>query len=55
MEAETNLGDAMVFSTEARLREAQLDYQLLLNWARLDLLRGRTVAVLDGEPEGKTE
>lgn len=55
MEAEADLGDAMVFSTEARLREARLDYQLLLNWARLDLLRGQTVAALDGKPEGTSE
>ena len=41
MEVETDLGDAMVESTRARLQAAQVDYQLLLAWAELDALRGR--------------
>lgn len=41
MEVRTDLGDAMVLSTQARLREAELDYRLLLNRARLNGLRGR--------------
>lgn len=41
LEVETDLGDAMVESTRARLLAAQVDYQLLLAWAQLDALRGR--------------
>jgi len=55
MEAAIDLDDALMRSTEAHLREAQLDYQLLLNWARLDLLRGQTVAALNGKPGETSE
>ncbi|WJW76128.1 TolC family protein [Thiohalobacter sp. IOR34] len=41
LEVETDLGDAMTLSTEARLREAQRGYRLLLAWAELDALRGK--------------
>lgn len=40
MEVNSDLGDAMVVSSEARLRQAELDYRLLQNWARLNALRG---------------
>ncbi len=40
MEVATDLGDAMVESTRARLLQAQADYALLLAWAELDLLQG---------------
>ena len=41
MEVSTDLGDAMVVSSDARLRQAELDYRLLLDWAQLNVLRGR--------------
>ncbi len=41
MEVATDLGDAMVLSTEARLRQAEADYAYWLAWAELDALRGR--------------
>ena len=41
MEFNADLGDAMVESSAARLHQAELDYRLLLNWARLNALRGR--------------
>lgn len=41
MEVSTDLGDAMVVSSQARLRQAELDYRLLLDWTRLNALRGR--------------
>lgn len=41
MEVNSDLGDAMVVSSQARLRQAELDYRLLLNGARLNALRGR--------------
>ncbi|MBI5461525.1 MAG: TolC family protein [Gammaproteobacteria bacterium] len=41
MEVNSDLGDAMVVSSQARLRQAELDYRLLLDWARLNALRGR--------------
>lgn len=41
MEVSTDLGDAMVVSSQARLRQAEIDYRLLLNGARLNALRGR--------------
>ncbi len=40
MEVETDLGDAMTLSTEAVLEQARLEYQLMLDQARLDALRG---------------
>ncbi|MFN2308776.1 MAG: TolC family protein [Gammaproteobacteria bacterium] len=50
MEVNADLGDAMVVSTEARYRQAQLDYRLLLNRARLNALLGRPIdaALTDG-------
>ncbi len=41
MEVSTDLGDAMIVSSQARLRQAELDYRLLMNWARLNALRGQ--------------
>jgi len=41
MEVATDLGDSMVLSTEARLRQAEADYAYWLAWAELDALRGR--------------
>lgn len=41
MEVRTDLGDAMIVSSQARQRQAELEYQLLLNWARLNALRGQ--------------
>jgi len=41
LEVATDLGDAMVESTRARLRQAQVNYRLLLTWAELDLLQGK--------------
>lgn len=57
MEVKTDLGDAMVVSTEARYRQAQLDYRLLLGWARLNALRGRPLfaAEDDGAADGEGE
>lgn len=40
MEVATDLGDAMVESTRARLKQAETEYALLLTWAELDILRG---------------
>jgi outer membrane protein TolC len=41
MEVNSDLGDAMVVSSQARLRQAEIEYRLLLNWAQLNALRGR--------------
>jgi outer membrane protein TolC len=41
MEVSTDLGDAMIVSSQARQRQADLEYRLLLNWARLNALRGQ--------------
>lgn len=48
MEFNSDLGDSMVLSSEARLRQAELDYRLLLNWARLNALRGRELFAQNG-------
>lgn len=48
MEVNSDLGDSMVVSSEARLRQAELDYRLLLNWARLNALRGRELFADNG-------
>lgn len=50
MEVNSDLGDAMVVSTEARQRQAELEYRLLLDWARLDVLRGRPLFADLSEP-----
>ena len=44
MEVQTDLGDSMARTTEARLRLAEVEFQIALVWARLD-------AVLGVEPE----
>ncbi len=43
MEVNSDLGDALVVSSQARLRQAELEYQLLLAWARLNVLRGQAL------------
>lgn len=57
MEVNTDLGDAMIVSSQARQRQAELDYQLLLDWARLNALRGQplfTAVVLPADQESST-
>lgn len=44
MEVTADLGDAMVRTSEARLRVAQTEYELALTWARLDALLGGAAA-----------
>ena len=55
MEVSTDLGDAMVVSTEARLRQAELDYRLLLDWARLNALRGRPLFAAANGPAAEED
>lgn len=55
MEVNTDLGDAMVVSTEARFRQAQLDYRLVLGWARLNALRGRPLFAAHDEAATEQE
>lgn len=55
MEVNSDLGDAMVVSSEARLRQAELDYRLLLNWARLNALRGRDMFADTGDAAGPND
>ncbi len=54
LEVSTDLGDAMVVASQARVRQAEIDYRLLLNWARLNALRGRplfaTAAAQEDDP-----
>lgn len=47
MEVSTDLGDAMIVSSQARQRQADLEYRLLLNWARLNALRGQPLFAAD--------
>lgn len=49
MEVNADLGDAMVESSAARLQQAELDYRLLMNWARLNTLRGRPLFAAAGD------
>ena len=44
LNAATDLGDAMVQVTDARLRSADTDYRLAQAWARLQALSGALVA-----------
>lgn len=55
MEVNTDLGDAMVVSTAARYQQAQLDYRLLLSWARLNALQGRPLFAAHDDGAGEEE
>jgi outer membrane protein TolC len=55
MEVKTDLGDAAVRSTEARIEAARARYGLALAWARLDALRGRPVLPFSPQPEKLTQ
>lgn len=54
LEVNSDLGDSMVRSSEARLRQAELDYRLLLNWGRLNVLRGRELFADNAEVSEST-
>ncbi|MCI0506767.1 MAG: TolC family protein [Gammaproteobacteria bacterium] len=45
-EVQSDLGDAMVEITEARLQKAMVEYQLAIEWAKLQALTGQQVNVL---------
>ncbi|RMG58090.1 MAG: TolC family protein [Gammaproteobacteria bacterium] len=53
-ELTTDLGDAMVAQSEARLLSRRTDYQLALAWATLDLLTGRIPFAPAGTPVPET-
>ena len=42
LEVKADLGDAMTNQTTARLAQMETDYQLLMSWAVLDALQGRS-------------
>ncbi|WP_455222408.1 TolC family protein [Kaarinaea lacus] len=46
MEVQADLGDAMVEITEARLQKAMVEYQLAIEWAKIQTLTGQQVNVL---------
>lgn len=46
MEVQSDLGDSMVQITEAKLQKAEVEYQLALEWAKLQALMGQEVNVL---------
>lgn len=46
MEAQADLGDAMVEVTEARLQKAIVEFQLAIEWAKIQALTGQQVNVL---------
>jgi outer membrane protein TolC len=46
MEAQADLGDAMVEITEARLQKAIVEFQLAIEWAKIQALTGQQVNVL---------
>ena len=46
MEVQSDLGDSMVQITEAKLQKAEVEYQLALEWAKLQALMGQQVNVL---------
>ncbi|WP_455208557.1 TolC family protein [Kaarinaea lacus] len=46
MEVQSDLGDAMVEITEARLQRAMVEYQLAIEWAKIQALTGQQVNVL---------
>jgi len=46
MEAQADLGDAMVEITEARLQKSMVEYQLAIEWAKIQALTGQQVNVL---------
>lgn len=46
MEAQADLGDAMVEITDARLQEARVEYELAIQWAKIQALTGQTIKIL---------
>lgn len=46
MEVQSDLGDSMVQITEAKLQKAEVEYQLALEWAKLQALMGQQINVL---------
>jgi outer membrane protein TolC len=44
-EVKTDLGDAMVRTSDARLKVAQTEFRIALTWARVQALLGQTVSV----------
>ncbi|WP_455201364.1 TolC family protein [Kaarinaea lacus] len=46
MEVQSDLGDSMVQITEAKLQKAEVEYQLALEWAKLQALMGQEINVL---------
>ena len=53
MEVQSDLGDSMVQITEAKLQKAEVEYQLALEWAKLQALMGQQINVLQ-EPKNDT-
>ena len=49
LEVETDLGDAMVEHTRARLKKARNEFSLALTWAELNALLGREVTAFGSE------
>lgn len=45
MEVKSDLGDAMVRTSDARLKMARTEFQIALTWARIQALLGQTVSV----------
>ena len=53
MEAEANLGDAMVRISEAQRYMAETQFKTAMAWARLDALLGKTVYAQEPVVTGK--
>lgn len=55
MEVQADLGDAMVEITEARLQKAMVEYQLAIEWAKIQALTGQPVNVLQEQSNGTVQ
>jgi outer membrane protein TolC len=55
MEVQADLGDAMVEITEARLQKAIVEYQLAIEWAKIQALTGQQVNVLQEQGNEKAQ
>jgi outer membrane protein TolC len=51
MEVQSDLGDAMVNITDARLQKARVEYDLAIQWAKIQALTGQTIKILQEQSD----
>lgn len=51
MEVQSDLGDAMVNITDARLQKARVEYNLAIQWAKIQALTGQNINILQEQSD----